>query len=181
MKRLPSSRALERQRKLSTMQEFSAIFGLIASGATIASLLGLIYQQFQSRREHTAQTRPFINLACEIRNIDNRPMIVLKINNSGQLPARGLRFEAENGAKLFDLSGSVKIPFAPNSPDLDVFPGQKLVYLLGPATGPSALPLANRESILVQVTYGSHVRRKPYREVARLSIASNSFLVEASF
>jgi hypothetical protein len=163
------------------MQEFSEIFGLIASGATIASLLGLIYQQFQSRREHTAQTRPFINLACEKRNIDNRSMIVLKINNSGQLPARGLRIEADNGAKLFALSGSEKLPFAPNSPDLDVFPGQKLVYLLGPATGPSALPLANRESISVLVTYGSDVRRKPYEEGGLLSIASNSFLVDANF
>jgi hypothetical protein len=154
---------------------------MAASLAAIIGLVIVVIQQIQSRLLLEAQTRPYIYISCRKMIRNGKSLVVLDIRNSGKSPASEVIITSIDGNEFHSLKGSSKLPFVNEQTTLNVFPGQRLSYLIGSADKNSQFPLAKGDELTVEVKYRGARRDKIYSEQFVLTLSTSSFLVESVF
>ena len=105
----------------------------LASVATIASLILIVYQLFKQSKSLEAEVRAYLHLDVKRLKFKNgRDMVALTIFNSGDSAAEDVYIHASGSTRWFALNGSAAPEFSKPTSKLRVLPGEELTFLLGP-------------------------------------------------
>ena len=146
----------------------------IAAIATLISLLLVLFQISLQSRQIRAQTRAYLHVGVSKLKEGKRFSVCLRVHNSGKIPARNVEIVFPAGSDWKQLRGNPVLPFEPSGEELNLWPGETVLFRLGPLDN---LQSFEGRGLHVDVSYRHLIGKRRVEETVQLSLAPQSYVV----